>query len=192
MRYVYIRTSKTSQDLSLQRDALNKHGVDVIFEEQVSGVKQKPELEKLLSELKPNDSVTVWKLDRLSRTTKELVNLIDDFNTKGIQFISLTENIDTTTPTGKFLVTVLCAMAAMERDVLIMRTRAGLEAARARGRSGGRPPTSKEKVKTALALYRSGEYSVNEICQKVGISRSTLYRLLKASKSDKREGTYNE
>ncbi len=192
MRYGYIRTSKTSQDLSLQRDALNKHGVDVIFEEQVSGVKQKPELEKLLSELKPKDSVIVWKLDRLSRTTKQLVNLIDDFNTKGIQFISLTENIDTTTPTGKFLVTVLCAMAAMERDVLIMRTRAGLEAARARGRVGGRPKVPQEKVEYALLLYKEGNHSIKYICEKSKISRSTLYRIIKEHKLNESEGTYNE
>lgn len=138
MKYGYMRTSKTTQELALQRDTLEKYGVSEIYEEQVSGVKNRPQLEKLLSKLQKGDTLVVWKLDRLGRTAKELVNLVDAFDKRGIHFVSLTENIDTVSPTGKFLVTILCAMAAMERDVLIMRTKAGLEAAKKRGRVGGR------------------------------------------------------
>lgn len=178
MIYGYMRTSKNTQELSLQEDALKKYGVDEIFSEQVSGVKERKQLQVLLNKLQKGDTLVVWKIDRLGRTTKELVNLIDEFSKSGIQFVSLTENIDTASPTGKFLVTVLCAMAAMERDVLIMRTRAGLEAARKRGKVGGRPKTPEDKIKQALTLYNSNQYSIKEICDTVKISKSTLYRAL--------------
>ena len=182
MKYGYMRTSKTTQELALQRDTLEKYGVSEIYEEQVSGVKNRPQLEKLLSKLQKGDTLVVWKLDRLGRTAKELVNLVDAFDKRGIHFVSLTENIDTVSPTGKFLVTILCAMAAMERDVLIMRTKAGLEAAKKRGRVGGRPKVPKDKVKEAITLYKSNDYSIAEICQKVQISRATLYRIITAYK----------
>ena len=185
MKYGYMRTSKISQELQLQEDALLKYGVDKIYHEQISGVKKRPELQKLFKQLQPGDLVVVWKLDRLGRTTKELLEMIDYFDKDNIKFVSLTENIDTSSPSGKFLVTVLCAMAAMERDVLIQRTKAGLEAAKKRGKTGGRPKTANDKVKEALTLYKSGEYSVNEVCQKVGISRATLYRIVKAYNESK-------
>jgi len=189
MKYGYMRTSKTTQELALQRDALEKYGVSEIYEEQVSGVKNRPQLEKLLSKLQKGDTLVVWKLDRLGRTAKELVNLVDAFDKRGIHFVSLTENIDTVSPTGKFLVTILCAMAAMERDVLIMRTKAGLEAAKKHGRVGGRPKVPKDKVKEAITLYRSNEYSIAEICQKVQISRATLYRIITAYKEKYEKNT---
>ena len=189
MKYGYMRTSKTTQELALQRDALEKYGVSEIYEEQVSGVKNRPQLEKLLNKLQKGDTLVVWKLDRLGRTAKELVNLVDAFDKRGIHFVSLTENIDTVSPTGKFLVTILCAMAAMERDVLIMRTKAGLEAAKKRGRVGGRPKVPKDKVKEAITLYRSNEYSIAEICQKVQISRATLYRIITAYKEKYEKNT---
>lgn len=178
MIYGYMRTSKNTQELSLQEDALKKYGVDEIFSEQVSGVKERKELQSLLEKLREGDTLVVWKIDRLGRTTKELVNLIDTLDKSNIHFVSITENIDTKTPMGKFLVTVLCAMAAMERDVLIMRTRAGLEAARKRGKVGGRPKTPEDKIKQALTLYNSNQYSIKEICDTVKISKSTLYRAL--------------
>ena len=187
----YCRTSKTSQELALQRDALEKYGVDNIVEEQVSGVKQRPKLDKLLSELNKGDTLVVWKLDRLSRTTKELVNMIDDFDKRGINFVSITEQFDTTKPTGKFVVTMFIAMAQLERDIIVMRTKAGLEAAKKRGRVGGRPKIKQEKAEYALLLYKQGCPSVNYICQKAEISRSTFYRLLKEDQA-KKEGNQNE
>lgn len=110
----YCRTSKTSQELALQKDALEKYGVDHIYTEQMSGVKQRPVLEGVLSELNAGDTLVVWKLDRLGRTSKELVNMIDDFERRGINFVSITEQFDTTTPTGKFVVTMFIAMAQLE------------------------------------------------------------------------------
>lgn len=179
MVFGYMRTSKNTQELALQEDALNNYGVDKIYSEQISGVKERKELQSLLEKLREGDTLVVWKIDRLGRTTKELVNLIDTLDKNNIHFVSITENIDTKTPMGKFLVTVLCAMAAMERDVLIMRTRAGLEAARKRGKIGGRPKVAEDKVKQAITLYKSNQYSVKEICDIVKVSRSTLYRYVK-------------
>ncbi len=114
----YCRTSKTSQELAMQKDALEKYGVDHIYTEQMSGVKQRPVLESVLAELNEGDTLVVWKLDRLGRTSKELVNMIDDFDKRGIHFVSITEQFDTTTPTGKFVVTMFIAMAQLERDVI--------------------------------------------------------------------------
>ena len=190
----YCRTSKTSQDLALQKDALEKLGVEQIYEEQMSGVKQRPVLDSVLKGLKKGDTLVVWKLDRLGRTTKELVNMIDDFDRRGINFVSITEQFDTTTPTGKFVVTMFIAMAQLERDVIVMRTKAGLEAARKRGRVGGRPKVEQKKAEYALLLYKQGCPSVSYICQKAEISRSTFYRLLKEEKAGKKqeEGNSNE
>ena len=169
----YCRTSKTSQELALQKDALEKYGVDHIYTEQMSGVKQRPVLEGVLG-----------------RTSKELVNMIDDFERRGINFVSITEQFDTTTPTGKFVVTMFIAMAQLERDVIVMRTKAGLEAARKRGRIGGRPKVPQEKVEYALLLHNQGNRSVKYICEKAQISRSTLYRILKENKE--KEGNQHE
>lgn len=178
----YCRTSKTSQELALQKDALEKYGVDHIYTEQMSGVKQRSVLEGVLNELNAGDTLVVWKLDRLGRTTKELINMIDDFDKRGINFVSITEQFDTTTPTGKFVVTMFIAMAQLERDVLIMRTKAGLEAARKRGHIGGRPKVPQDNVEYALLLYNQGHRRINYICEKAKISRSTFYRILKESK----------
>ena len=178
----YCRTSKTSQELALQKDALEKYGVDMIYTEQMSGVKLRPVLEEVLKELNKGDTLVVWKLDRLGRTTKELINMIDDFDKRGINFVSITEQFDTTTPTGKFVVTMFIAMAQLERDVIVMRTKAGLEAARKRGRIGGRPKTSSSKAEYALLLHEQGNRSVKYICEKTGLSRSTYYRIIKQAK----------
>ena len=186
----YCRTSKTSQELALQKDALEKYGVDHIYTEQMSGVKQRPVLEGVLSELNAGDTLVVWKLDRLGRTSKELVNMIDDFERRGINFVSITEQFDTTTPTGKFVVTMFIAMAQLERDVIVMRTKAGLDAARKRGRIGGRPKVPQDRIEYALLLHNQGNRSVKYICEKANISRSTLYRILKENKE--KEGKQHE
>ena len=186
----YCRTSKTSQELALQKDALEKYGVDHIYTEQMSGVKQRPVLESVLAELNEGDTLVVWKLDRLGRTSKELVNMIDDFDKRGIHFVSITEQFDTTTPTGKFVVTMFIAMAQLERDVIVMRTKAGLEAAKKRGRVGGRPKVPQDSVEYALLLYNQGNRRIKYICEKAKISRSTLYRILRENKE--KEGNHYE
>ena len=190
MIYGYCRVATNHQDLSLQQDALKRHCVDKIYTEKMSGIKQRPVLEGVLSELNEGDTLVVWKLDRLGRTSKELVNMIDDFERRGINFVSITEQFDTTTPTGKFVVTMFIAMAQLERDVIVMRTKAGLEAARKRGRIGGRPKTSSSKAEYALLLHEQGNRSVKYICEKTGLSRSTFYRIINEKK--KKDGEGNE
>ena len=182
MIYGYCRVSTNHQDLSLQQDALKRHGVDKIYTEKMSGVKQRPVLEGILNELNAGDTLVVWKLDRLGRTTKELINMIDDFDKRGINFVSITEQFDTTTPTGKFVITMFIAMAQLERDIIVLRAKAGLEAARQRGRVGGRPKISSEKVEYALLLHKQGNRSVKYICEKTGLSRSTFYRIINEKK----------
>ena len=171
-------------------DALEKYGVDHIYTEQMSGVKQRPVLEGVLSELNAGDTLVVWKLDRLGRTSKELVNMIDDFERRGINFVSITEQFDTTTPTGKFVVTMFIAMAQLERDVIVMRTKAGLKKKKKRGRIGGRPKVPQDRIEYALLLHNQGSRSVKYICEKAQISRSTLYRILKEKKE--KEGNKHE
>ncbi len=180
----YTRISTKEQDDSLQKDALEKYGVDKIYSDKVSSVKDRQELNRVLDILRSGDTLVVWKLDRLGRTTKELLDLVDGFNKDGINFVSLQEQIDTTTATGKFILTVLCALATMERDVLISRVNAGLEAARARGRIGGRPKTDGKIIIKALKLYDTKTHSINEICEICKISSSTLYRSISKRKCE--------
>lgn len=181
----YMRVSTENQNLDLQRDALEKYGVDKIYSDIISGVKKRSELEQLLEVLREGDTLVVWKLDRLGRNTKQLLALIEGFDKRNIKFVSLTEDIDTSSPTGKFLVNVICSLAELERNILIMRTRAGLESAHSRGRFVGRPRTPDAKIEQALVLYDSRQYTAKQICDMVEISTSTLYRAVR----ERRENT---
>lgn len=175
----YARVSTEQQCLDRQLDMLEKYGVDMIFNEKMTGTKRsRPELEKLLERLAEGDTVVVESLSRLGRSTKDLIWLMETFNSKGVNLVSLKESIDTTTSTGKLLFTLMSALAQFERDVIADRTREGLASARARGRKGGRPTTDKEKLRKAVKLYQSGEYSVKEISEMTGVRRSTLYNNL--------------
>lgn len=175
----YARVSTEQQCLDRQLDMLEKYSVDMIFNEKMTGTKRsRPELEKLLERLTEGDTVVVESLSRLGRSTKDLIWLMETFNSKGVNLVSLKESIDTTTSTGKLLFTLMSALAQFERDVIADRTREGLASARARGRKGGRPTTDKEKLRKAVKLYRSGEYSVKEISEMTGVRRSTLYNNL--------------
>ena len=176
MIFGYARVSKEEQHINLQIDALNKYGVDEIFEEKISSRKSmRPQLQELLSRLRTGDILVVWRLDRLGRTVKQLIALAEEFEAKGIHFVSLQENLDTTTATGKFCFHMFCAAAQMERDVISERTKAGLEAARARGRNGGRPKIAAKTIETAKKMWLSQEFSVKEILDVTGISKSTFY-----------------
>lgn len=180
MVFGYARVSTQDQNLDLQIDALNKYGVDKIFEEKISGtLRKRPVLDELLKTLRPGDTLAVYKLDRLGRTVKGLIELVEYFNKEEINFVSICENIDTTTSTGRFVFFILCAMAQMERDIISDRTKAGLEAARARGRFGGRPKAEDSVIKRAIKMYDSGEFSINEIEETANISRTTLYTYLR-------------
>ena len=173
----YARVSTEQQNLDRQLDMLQKYGVDFIYNEKMTGTKRnRPELEKLLERLTEGDTVVVESLSRLGRSTKDLIWLMETFNSKGVNLVSLKESIDTTTSTGKLLFTLMSALAQFERDVIADRTREGLSSARARGRKGGRPRTDSEKLRKAIKLYNTQQYSLAEIEDMTGVKRSTLYR----------------
>src|SRR3954466_2080768 len=177
----YARVSTTDQTLDLQHDALTKAGCSKIFTDTASGAQtERKGLNEALSYVRAGDILVVWKLDRLGRTLKDLITRITELNDRGIGFRSLTENIDTTTSGGKLIFRIFGALAEFERDIIRERTNAGLEAARARGKLGGRPPAlSPDKIKLAKKLYADKSTSVAEICKMLGISRHTLQRYVK-------------
>lgn len=180
MKIGYARVSTEEQSLDMQVSALREAGCERIYQEKASGRKiDRPELEKLLDFLRPGDVLVVWKLDRLGRTMKQLVDLLEDFDEREIVFVSLTESIDTKTPMGRFLVAVLAAMAQMEADVTRERTMAGLAEARKQGRVGGRPKTKAEDAERAVSAVEGG-MTVSEACRLVGISRPTYYKYKRA------------
>ena len=179
----YARVSTEQQNLDRQLDMLQKYGVDFIYNEKMTGTKRnRPELEKLLERLTEGDTVVVESLSRLGRSTKDLIWLMETFNSKGVNLVSLKESIDTTTSTGKLLFTLMSAIAQFERDVIADRTREGLNSARARGRKGGRPRTDSEKLRKAIKLYNTQQYSLAEIEDMTGVKRSTLYRGIRSKK----------
>jgi len=176
----YARVSTQDQNLDLQVEALNKIGCEKIFEEIVSGIKtDRQNLNEALSYLRPGDSLVVWRLDRLGRTLKQLIELINTLKERGIGFMSITEAIDTTTPTGQFFFHITAAFAELERDLIRERTKAGLASARARGRKGGRPKAiDSEAFQMALILYNEKKTTVANISKQFNISKRTFYRYL--------------
>ena len=179
----YARVSTEAQNLNRQLDALEKYGVDKIYNEKMTGTKRdRPELEKMLERMTEGDTVVIESLSRLGRSTKDLIELVELFEKRGVHLVSLKEQIDTTTSTGKLLFTLMSAIAQFERDVIADRTREGLKAARARGHFGGRPRFDDEKVRQAIKLYNTKEYSLREIEELTGVKKGTLYRSLKRSK----------
>ena len=176
-KIAYARVSTEQQSLNRQLDALQAYGYDEIFTEKMTGTKaDRPELDKVRLVTRANDVVVIESLSRLGRSSKDLLNLLDEFERKGVQVVSLKENIDTRTPTGKLITTVLSAISQFERDLTVQRTQEGLTAARARGRVGGRPSADKKAVDKAVKLYRAQTHSVKEIVALCGISQATLYR----------------
>ena len=180
----YARVSTKDQNLSLQIDALKNAGCEKIFQEKKSGAKRnRPELEKLLEQIRPNDVVVIWKLDRLARSTKDLINLVNEIQDKGAGLISLNDNIDTSSPQGKLIFHVFASLAEFERDVISERTKTGLTAARARGRVGGRKKglskQAEDKAVIADSLYKEGQLSIMDICNELQISKPTLYKYLR-------------
>jgi len=184
MKIGYARVSTQEQNLSLQLDALQVAGCDTIYREKVtSAKKERPELQKLMGQLRVGDVVVVWKLDRLGRSLQDLVSLVNEVQGKGAEFQSLNDHIDTTTPQGKFTFHLFAALAEFEQGIIRERTKAGLAAARARGRKGGRPKgLSKEAQHTAMiaeTLYQDGDLTVKQICRQLSISRGTFYNYLR-------------
>src|SRR5512132_2901739 len=176
----YARVSTSDPTLDLQRDALQKAGCDKIFTDIASGAKQERiGLDEALSYVRPGDTLVVWRLDRLGRSLPHLIETITHLNNRGIGFKSITEAIDTTTSGGKLIFHIFGALAEFERDIIRERTQAGLTAARARGRRGGRPKSlTQKKAQMAEALYNGKNNTIDEICKTLNISRATLYRYI--------------
>lgn len=184
MKFGYARVSKDDQNIDLQIDALNVYGVDEIYEEKVTGPRQnRQQLTELLGKLRAGDTLVIWRLDRLGRTVKQFFALIKDFEQKGIRFVSLQEKFDTSTSMGKSVYGVFCAISQMELDVISERTKAGMMAAKKRGRFSGRKPKENENVESALKMYFSNECSINDIIETTGLSKTTIYKYVREYKS---------
>lgn len=182
MKVGYIRVSKEEQNLDLQRDAMKKAECDKVFEDKITGATEdRPGWEECLKFLRPGDILVIWKLDRAGRNLKHLIELSNELAERNVQFVSLTDHIDTTTPAGMLYYQVMGAVAEFERRNMIERTNAGLEAARARGRVGGRPRKIKTTTKMELvwSMHQSRKYTGKEICEEFGISKATLHRYIK-------------
>lgn len=181
----YARVSTSDQDAALQIDALAAAGCYRIFTDKASGsLESRPELDKLLDQIRPGDTLVVWRLDRLGRSLRNLIDQVTVLHQRDVGFKSLQETIDTTSSGGRLVFHVFGALAEFERDLIRERTNAGLAAARARGRTGGRPALlTKDKLTTAKRLYEQQEMTVAKIGEVLGVSRSTVYRSLRQETS---------
>jgi DNA invertase Pin-like site-specific DNA recombinase len=180
----YARVSSDDQNLDLQHDALRKAGCKTIYDDKASGGSvDRPGLKNLLSAIRKGDLIVVWRLDRLGRSLRDLLELAAEFESKGAELSSVCDKIDTSTSGGKLIFQVFGAISEFERNIIRERTQAGLAAARKRGRTGGRPKTlDNEQRKMLLRLYESKEHSVAEICKLLKISKPTLYNYLEAAR----------
>src|SRR3954471_20100981 len=176
----YARISTDDQNLDLQRDALKQAGCEQIYTDRVSGTKDnRPGLSEALSHLRAGDTLVVWRLDRLGRSLRHLIDTVTGLQERGIGFKSLTESIDTTTSGGRLVFNIFGSLAEFEREIIKERTNAGLQAARSRGRNGGRPKKlTAKQVQMLQHLAADKKHSVSEICQTLGIGRTAFYRYL--------------
>ncbi len=180
MKIGYARVSTNDQDTQLQIDALNAAGCERIYEEKQSGAKKdRPELQQCLKSLRAGDLLTVWKLDRLGRSLQHLIDVVTDLENRQIGFQSLTENIDTTCPTGKLIFHIFGSLAEFERGLIRERVKAGLAAAKKKGKKFGRPEALNEQAKAlAIAMYNGGATKI-DIARHFKVTRQTIYTLLK-------------
>ena len=178
----YARVSTHDQSLELQREALLHAGCHKVFEDKLSGTREdRPGLSKVIDMLRMGDTLVVWKLDRLGRSVKQLVHLVGELHELGVQFKSLTDAIDTGTPSGRFFFHIMASLAEMERELNVERTRAGLEIARQIGRRGGRKPKmTRSKIESAKKLLANG-VTPRDVAANLGVSIPTLYRWLPAA-----------
>ncbi len=185
MVYGYARVSTRQQDLSRQLDLLDRYECNKIYTEKISGVRaNRPELNKLKKRVKENDKIIIESFSRLGRSTKDLIDLVYFFEKKGVKVISIKENFDTQTPQGKLMMTVFQAFSQFERDIIVERTKEGLESARARGNIGGRPRIDPALIQHALHLYQKEGKAVVDICAQKGLKHSTFYRYLSLEKDE--------
>lgn len=178
----YAKVSTDKQNLKLQKDALKAAGCEKIFKDVGSGARvkdERPGLNKALKYIRKGDTLVVWRLDRLARSLKQLIDLDNELQERKVGLKSIQESIDTTTSGGKLIFHMFGALAEFERDVIRERTKAGLAAASARGRSGGRPEKlNKRQIALAKKLHKDKSYSIGEICNTLSISKASLYRYL--------------
>jgi len=184
MKIGYARVSTKDQNLNLQMDDLKKAGCEKIFQEKITGsTKERPQLQKMIEQVREGDVIFIWKLDRLGRSLKDLIKLVSEIQNKKAHIKSLNDQIDTTTPQGKLTFHLFAALSEFERDIIRERTFAGLASARARGRVGGRPKgLSSKALHTAIIaekLYQDRELSIKNICEQLSISKMTFYNYLK-------------
>jgi|ERR1035437_6822950 DNA invertase Pin-like site-specific DNA recombinase len=203
MKIGYARVSTKDQNLDLQLEALQKFECEKLFKEKQSAVKERPELEKMLNILRKGDIVVVWKLDRLGRSLRHLVDLMSLFKDKEVDLISLNDNIDTTTPQGRLIFNLFASFAEFERELIRERTMAGLKRARENGRIGGKKKglteEAKKKALAALSLTeknnkrpREDKLSVDDIAKTLGLSRATFYRYLDWAKKEESSVNNNQ
>ena len=178
MNIGYARVSTQDQNLDLQKDALKAAGCENIYTDKMSGSKKnRPGLEEILGFIRKGDTLVVWRLDRLGRSLKHLIQVLNQLDERGVYFKSIQESLDTSTPGGKLIFHVFGALAEFERDIVRERTMAGLAAARARGRKGGRPrKLSRKQVEMARKLMKDISIPIGDICKTLGVSKATLYR----------------
>lgn len=188
MKVGYGRVSTADLSMDLQLQAFEREGVEKTFIETASGAQRdRPELAKALEFLRPGDCLIVWKLDRLGRSLRQLIDTVEDLNRRGIEFRSITENLETTTSGGKLIFHVFGALAEWERSLIRERTMAGLRAAKEAGKVGGRPRALSDKdIAAARALLASGGATVKEVAERLGVSVPTLYRYLPAARDQAR------
>lgn len=182
----YARVSTEDQNLDMQRIAIEKFANEknlelVMYLEKISSRKDRPELQNALKAATKGDVFVIYKLDRLARSTKELYQLTDQLNKNGVEFVSIHDSFDTTTPTGKAMFGMLAVFAEFERDIIQQRTKAGLEVARKRGKVGGRPAIDYKTKRQVIALFKAGE-SATDIAKEYGIGRATVYKIMNESK----------
>lgn len=186
MKIGYARVSTIQQSVDMQTEALIKAGCEVVYEENVSGIKvrsDRPELSACFKALRAGDVLVVWKLDRLARSIKELIAIVQDLSARGVGFQSLTEQIETQTPAGKLLFHIIGALAEFERDIIRERTNAGLQLARARGRKGGRPKAlSDSKKQMVYEMSKNSRIRPVDIAKQFHIGLTTYYRTIKELK----------
>lgn len=183
MKIGYARVSTLDQSLQRQTDQLKNVGCQKIYKEKVTGTKKdRPEFNKMLEYAREGDTIVITELTRLSRSTKDLIAISETLEQKKVELLSLKENIDTKTATGKAMFGMLAVIAQFERDLIVERTKEGLASARARGRKGGRPKIDPKDIERALMLYDMETVSVSDICKMCGISKMTLYRRLEERK----------
>lgn len=191
MKVGYARVSTQDQKLDVQITGLEKYGCEKIFQEKKSAVKERPELDQLLEHLRSGDVVVVWKLDRLGRSLRHLIDLVAQFQGLGVDFVSLNDSIDTTTAQGRLIFNIFASFAEFERELISERTKAGLQAAREKGRVGGRKPGLSDEAKTkawaAYHLNQQSELTVHEIVRQLNVSKATFYRYLDWAKGNLEE-----